>query len=436
MIDFEINLITLLIAYFGVFCLLRCFLNPLLSTLFTSVLVGLICFTFEYVLFLLINFLVIYFLESSKKAIKALTGFLILFFILYKTFPKAYSDLDLSLSYFLFNIIGFLLIKKKTTFQSTDKVILFTKMLYLPTLILGPITNLIHLKLPVSKKTSSEDINNGLMLFIWGLYKYFVISAFFNKLFYSYDSNSISGIYVILLGLLVFFDIYFKFSAAIHMVNGISLCTGIHLPLNFHGRVYFSSTRLKFWSGWHITLNMWFRNNFLYRLFKHNKHLFKFMIIPCCLIIGFWHDSTLNFILWGVLNGALIYGELIFKIKSNFIKKFNLLFVFYQLILNAVLFLILNNDADLISSLFQESFINYKPLKEMGKFYWVYFILNFLVADYIEHSYGKKGFVSFFTSCKNYLKYFIITFLASQLYIYAIEFVGVGKKMSVIYDQF
>jgi alginate O-acetyltransferase complex protein AlgI len=341
---------------------------------------------------------------------------------------------NLSLSYFLFNIIGLLVDSSKKNYTEINKVEVLSRLLFLPSLIQGPILKIKEFNLK-SKQGSFhlEDINNGGVLFIWGLYKFYVVSYFFNTLFYSFYASGVSGLYVLPLGFLIFMDVYFKFSSAIDMVIGLSRCVGIHLPLNFHGRVYFSNTRIKFWSGWNLTVNNWFKNYFLLYFFeKKNKNTLKLMVIPTCLLIGLWHGFSYNFILWGLLNGFLIFIELKIKVRYPTKKKYKLVFILNQLILNSFLFLILFDDFDLVLSIFD---YNQITLPSFSFKWYLFFGVNIIFTDLVEKSYLNKGFIPFFSKKANWFKYIFTLFLILQLLGFFFRF-NITNTAITFYDKF
>jgi alginate O-acetyltransferase complex protein AlgI len=228
-------------------------------------------------------------------------------------------------------------------------------------------------------------------------------------------------------------DVYFKFSSAIDMVIGLSRCVGIHLPLNFHGRVYFSNTRIKFWSGWNLTVNNWFKNYFLLYFFeKKNKNTLKLMVIPTCLLIGLWHGFSYNFILWGLLNGFLIFIELKIKVRYPIKKKYKLVFILNQLILNSFLFLILFDDFDLVSSIFDQNKIT---LPSFSFKWYLFFGVNIIFTDLVEKSYLNKGFISFFSEKTNWFKYVFTLFLILQLLGFFFRF-NITNTAITFYDKF
>jgi len=429
----EYSFWTILFLYFFVLIIFRRFTDDRISVILTSIVIG-VCFYFYSFIFIFTSSILCVYILNSKKLKTFYILMLLLFFVFYKSILVHSNFHNLSLSYFLFNIIGLLIDSSKRKYIEINKVHVLSRLLFLPALIQGPILKVKEFSLK-SKHGSFylEDINNGGVLFLWGFYKFYVVSYFFNSLFYSFYASGVSGGYVLLLGFLIFMDVYFKFSSSIDMVIGLSRCVGIHLPLNFHGRVYFSNTRIKFWSGWNLTVNNWFKNYFLLHFFeKKKKNTLKLMVIPTCFLIGLWHGFSSNFILWGLLNGLLIFIELKIKVRYPTKKKYKLIFILNQLILNSFLFLILFDDFDLVLSIFDN---NHITLPDFNFKWYLFFVVNIVLTDLVEKSYTNGGFISFFSKKTNLFKYMFTLFLFLQLLIFFFRF-NIANTAITFYDKF
>ena len=97
-----------------------------------------------------------------------------------------------------------------------------------------------------------------------------------------------------------------------------------------------SQSITEFWRNWHITLSRWFRD-YLYIPLGGSKNgeakLFGNLIITMS-IAGLWHGSSLNFILWGFLNGLFLYFEkklTKFFNLNKFLKIFLTCFIIFNL---------------------------------------------------------------------------------------------------------
>ena len=175
-----------------------------------------------------------------------------------------------------------------------------------------------------------QKIKFGLLLFfIWICKKIFfadTIASFIDPIFD--DPTSANKADLIKAYYLFPLQIYFDFSGYVDMALGISNILSINLPINFN-KPYLSQSLTEFWRNWHITLSNWFRDYLYIPLggSRSNKVKFSFNLIFTMSIAGLWHGASLNFIIWGFLNGLFLFfekqiGKLITLPK--FINSFNM----------------------------------------------------------------------------------------------------------------
>ena len=239
--------------------------------------------------------------------------------------------------------------EEKLDFKSLTEFIL-----YFPQLIAGPILRAKEL-IPLLKKEiifKEENFKFGLLLFLIGFVKkiFFAdsISQLIDPIFFNpvnYNNSSL-----LMAALLFPLQIYFDFSGYVDMALGISKILNIDLPINFN-KPYLAVSLTDFWRRWHITLGKWFRD-YLYIPLGGSKNGYLinfFSLVSTMAIAGLWHGANWNFILWGVINGIILFLEkLLIKIKLNIpnILKiiftcfiiFNLWLVFRNTNLNNVLY--------------------------------------------------------------------------------------------------
>lgn len=114
-------------------------------------------------------------------------------------------------------------------------------------------------------------------------------------------------------------QLYFDFSGYSDMAIGSALVLGIEIPKNFNSP-YRSRTVIEFWQRWHLSLSG-FITTYLYtpilRSFK--KATLTTASIATLLsmtIAGLWHGPSWNFILFGMLHGAALVLNQVWKKKK------------------------------------------------------------------------------------------------------------------------
>ena len=225
------------------------------------------------------------------------------------------GDLPLAISFITFTAIAILVdVKTKRYEEKINFFSLSEFLIYFPQLIAGPILRAKEL-IPLLKNKiifTNENIKFGILLFMIGFIKkiFFAdsISSFIDPIF---EKENLTASEDYLKGFLLFpLQIYFDFSGYVDMALGVSKILSIDLPINFN-KPYLSSSLTEFWRNWHITLSKWFRDYLYIPLggsINGNKKLFRNLFLTMS-IAGLWHGASINFILWGSINGIFLFFE-------------------------------------------------------------------------------------------------------------------------------
>lgn len=252
----------------------------------------------------------------------------------------AYTDnLPLAISFITFTAIATIIDTKLKKHDEKLNIKNFTEFLvYFPQLIAGPILRVKQL-IPQLKNQIVIDKSNirfGLILFTVGFVKKIFladsIAGYIDPFFASSETNPDNVIKCFLLFPL---QIYFDFSGYVDMALGASTILGINLPQNFD-KPYLSKSLTEFWRHWHITLSSWFRDYLYIPLggSRNSKKNLFFNLILVMSIAGLWHGASLNFILWGFLNGLILFSEKVIGKFFNipqFIKIILTCFIIFNL---------------------------------------------------------------------------------------------------------
>lgn len=207
------------------------------------------------------------------------------------------------------------------------KYLLFVS--FFPQLIMGPINRygIQGEQLKVSHDFDFENIKHGVMLFLFGaLKKYLVADLLFVRIGQILDPEfaNLPGCVILFAILMYAVYQYADFSGGIDMFLGVAELFGIKMQPNFR-QPYFSVSIANFWQRWHISLGQWMRDYVFYPLaFTETmgsfgrwckNHLGKHFgrVIPACIanivvfmLVGLWHGPELHFFVWGLYNGLLI----------------------------------------------------------------------------------------------------------------------------------
>lgn len=247
---------------------------------------------------------------------------------LFKTgFSASEVLLPLAISFFTFSELSFLIDTYHDEKMSFNLVDYFLYIVYFPKMVQGPICQFRSFvqELKKVKVIDKEKEYEGIVLFIVGLGKKVLIADVFgNAANYGFGHiGNMNWISTVVMVLCYCIQIYFDFSGYSDMARGISKLFGIELPVNFDSP-YKAVNIADFWKRWHISLTS-FLTRYLYiplggnRKGKWRTYL-NIMIV--FVVSGLWHGPSLNYIIWGFMNGAAMVFYRVFKAKIDRIPKF------------------------------------------------------------------------------------------------------------------
>lgn len=244
------------------------------------------------------------------------------------SFPLLGIILPIGISFYILRAISYnadIYSGKVAEMPSFIDVLLYIA--FFPQLLAGPISRapefLIQLKDGGSKKI--EDLWESFSFIILGLFKKIVISSYLvvritDDVFAVPQNHSRL---VVLLALFAYaIVIYCDFSAYSDMSIGFAGLLGFKSPVNFNGP-YLSHDIQDFWRRWHMTLSFWFRD-YVYIPLGGNRNgpLGKYLnLVIVMTLAGLWHGASINFIIWGLLNGV---GLVVVHIHHDYRKRKNL----------------------------------------------------------------------------------------------------------------
>ena len=236
--------------------------------------------------------------------------------------------LTMGISFYTFSTIGYLVDVYRETIPAEKnpfRLALFTS--FFPLLVQGPICRFAEIKetLFAPHAFSGERFLKGALRIAWGYWKKLLVA---DRLLVAVKAlcarpDVYRGSFVLVEMLLYAACLYADFTGGIDITIGIGEWFGIAIPENFR-RPYFSKGIAEYWRRWHITLGEWFKTYVYYPLSvaKPMRRLSTKLRglgpgvsrrVPVYLatmlvwaLTGAWHGSNPTFLVWGLLNGAVI----------------------------------------------------------------------------------------------------------------------------------
>lgn len=189
--------------------------------------------------------------------------------------------------------------------------------LFFPHLVAGPIVRSRDF-LPQIRKTKIWNwsrMHLGLQMVLMGLFKKLVIAdrmAFYaDPVFADPDGFRQGALWI---GMIAYaLQIYGDFSGYTDMAIGFAHMLGFKLTKNFN-MPYLAVNISDFWRRWHISLSSWLRDYLFIPLGGSRGGLWltcRNLMITMTLG-GLWHGASWNFVVWGMIHGALLVCHKLF----------------------------------------------------------------------------------------------------------------------------
>lgn len=237
--------------------------------------------------------------------------------------------LPMGISFYTFQSMGYLIDVYRGKAQPERNLAKFALFVsYFPQLVQGPISrfNDLSAQLCDQHKFEFKNVAFGLERVLWGYFKKLVVA---DRMLVAVKAlmekpEEYNGMYVFLLIIFYSIEIYADFTGGIDITIGLSEALGIRLAENFK-HPFFSKSTKEYWRRWHITMGTWFSDYIFYplsvskpmqKLSKKSRALLGNELgkrIPVYLatlatwfLTGLWHGAGWNFIVWGLLNAAII----------------------------------------------------------------------------------------------------------------------------------
>jgi alginate O-acetyltransferase complex protein AlgI len=226
-----------------------------------------------------------------------------------------YERLPLGISFYTFQSMSYLVdVYRREVKAQRNFLNLGLYVALFPQLVAGPIVRYNEIAAQLVKRTQSlSKFNEGIRRFVIGLGKKMLLAnpmAFIVDDIYSLPVGDISTPMAWMAAVAYALQIYFDFSGYSDMAIGLGKMFGFNIAENFNFPYIAKSIR-EFWTRWHISLSIWFRD-YLYiplggsrgsTLFTMRNLLIVFFIT------GLWHGASWSFIGWGLFHGFFMLLE-------------------------------------------------------------------------------------------------------------------------------
>ena len=225
--------------------------------------------------------------------------------------PQVDVLLPVGISFYTFQALGYMLDVYRGEIRAERNLFRYALFVsFFPQLVAGPIErskNLLH-QVHEAHDFDAQRALSGLSVMLLGFFEKLVIadraSLYVSAVYGQWQQAS--GWQIALATAAFAFQIYGDFSGYSHIAIGAARVLGYDLMDNFR-QPYFATSVRDFWRRWHISLSTWFRD-YLYiplggsRVSPLRRAL---NVMITFTVSGLWHGASLNYVVWGMLNGAM-----------------------------------------------------------------------------------------------------------------------------------
>ena len=181
-------------------------------------------------------------------------------------------------------------------------------------------------QLKSGKPVAYPSIVYGMKLIVVGLLKKLILADYISP---SIDGifNSIhtaSGIQLLMACLLYPVELYGDFSGYTDIALGGACMLGFKLSPNFN-RPFIAQTTAEFWRRWHMSLSFWVRDYLYLPLSSGMRRWGQWGVFLSLSLtfagLGAWHGAGWNYIIYGLIQGLIIFYEMKTAMIRNKIKN-------------------------------------------------------------------------------------------------------------------
>ncbi len=250
--------------------------------------------------------------------------------------------IPLGMSYYIFRNIHYTIESYNGRIQNESLLFYLAYNFFLPVLIVGPINRYPEFVRDWQRRRmNTEYFSLGLQRMLFGVSKIMIIG---NYILTSKSAALISNLDASHVWLKAYLETvtlvlnaYFQFAGYSDIAIGIALLLGFRIMENFNFP-FLASNMQEFWSKYHISLTAFCRD-YIYTPIASYYRKPMLGVVLTMIIVALWHEITLPFLLWGLLQAFGIY--LAFLLRNSptswVSKNLGRIFVFNYFCLSCVI---------------------------------------------------------------------------------------------------
>jgi alginate O-acetyltransferase complex protein AlgI len=224
--------------------------------------------------------------------------------------------LPLGISYYSFKLISYLIeVYWDDEAVECDPVVFFLFPAFFPQIVSGPIQRpepfFAQMRDVMARTIDAEHVETGFRLILGGLMMKLLVGDRLAAFIELIDKSHSDFSYSIMLTTVACYmlQLYADFAGYTNIALGVGKLFGVEGPPNFHAP--FAAVNIQeFWRRWHMSLTSWVTDYLFTPLSMSLRELGQTGLVLCImlnmLIIGLWHGFTVDFLVFGVVQGVLV----------------------------------------------------------------------------------------------------------------------------------
>jgi len=247
---------------------------------------------------------------TATAAIAAMVAILGYFKLGQALDPDALLDtvaIPLGLSYYTFRCIHVIVERVKGHQPPLPPVDVVTYLLFLPTLVVGPIHRMDDYRRDLARQRFDPRLlSEGAERILYGYAKVVILSNWLTQDVLGGYIDSQTGVWAGYLGIVKGgLNLYLQFSGFSDIAIGFARLLGFRVLENFNWP-YFQTNISAFWRCWHISLSQWCRENINDVIVSLTRSP-TLAAYATMFVIGMWHEVSFRFFLWGLYHATGIF---------------------------------------------------------------------------------------------------------------------------------
>ncbi|MGC3944200.1 MAG: MBOAT family O-acyltransferase [Chryseolinea sp.] len=248
--------------------------------------------------------------------------------------------IPLGMSYYIFRNIHYTVECFQGRIRNESLLYYLAYNFFLPVLIIGPINRYPEFVRDWERRRFNADyFSLGLQRMLFGISKIVIIGNYIltTKMgaFIGGLNESHAWLKAYLETIQMVLNAYFQFAGYSDIAIGISLLLGFRIMENFNFP-FLATNMQEFWSRYHMSLSAFCRD-YIYTPIASLYRKPVLGIFVTMIIIGVWHEVTLAFVFWGLIQATGIYLAYLFRnTQIPYTKVFGRIFVFHYFCLSCI----------------------------------------------------------------------------------------------------